>query len=345
MDVRADAMIRFRFHPRLLRMLAIAGALFAAAPACFAHEVAGDEEGPRNLHQLWHTWGWEPGSLIGLALLAGLYGGGLLRLWRASGIGHGIKKWEAWCFLGGWVTLFIALVSPIHPLGEVLFSAHMTQHELLMLVAAPLMVLGSPMIAMLRALPSSAARRLGRFSNSAGWRLFWGAISAPLVAWFIHAVVLWAWHAPALFQATLHNEWIHAGQHTSFLLTAMLFWWAVLHGHRGVVNYGAGVLYLFTTAIHSGLLGALITFARSVWYPDYAGRTQSWGLSPLEDQQIGGLIMWVPACTIYVIAGLAMAAFWLRQSEQRVEEHERAVSLKLASASPIPVIAQTEQPR
>jgi len=188
------------------------------------------------------------------------------------------------------------------------------------------------MIAFLRALPSPAASRLGRFSNTHAWRVTWTAISAPLVAWFVHAVVLWTWHIPAFFQATLHSEWIHAAQHLSFLLTALLFWWAVLHGHKGVVNYGAGVLYLFTTAIHSGLLGALITFARTVWYPDYTGRTDSFGLSPLEDQQIGGLIMWVPACLVYVFAALGMVVGMLRHSDLLSDRRER-LALDTASVA------------
>jgi cytochrome c oxidase assembly factor CtaG len=138
----------------------------------------------------------------------------------------------------------------------------------------------------------------------------------------IHAAVLWGWHAPALFQATLHNEWVHAAQHISFLGSALLFWWALIHGRRGAGEYGLAVLYLFTTAIHSGLLGALLTFARSVWYPDYIGRTESWGLTPLEDQQLGGLIMWVPACLVYIAAGLVLFAKWLQESERRALARE-----------------------
>ena len=88
------------------------------------------------------------------------------------------------------------------------------------------------------------------------------------------------------------------------------------------MNYGLAVLYMLTTAIHSGLLGALITFARTVWYPAYEGKTEAWGLTALQDQQLGGLIMWVPACTIYIVAGLALFAAWLRESERRVLKRE-----------------------
>jgi putative membrane protein len=327
----------------ILLMVALAPTL-ARAHGRFAHHddddaphaagVAANHAPPRVSPlpgDVWRTWGWEPGSLTGLAVTAGLYGVGLARLWRASGAGHGIRKWEAGCFAAGWVTLFVALVSPLHPLGQVLFAAHMTQHELLMLVAAPLLALGRPLIAFLRALPASWASALARASNARPWRAVWGAVASPFGAWLINAGVLWAWHAPALFQATLHNEWVHALQHTSFLAAALLFWYALIHGKRTIVNYGTGVLYLFTTAIHSGLLGALLTFGQTVWYPDYARTTPAWGIAPLEDQQIGGLIMWVPACLVYIAAGLAMFAAWLRQSERRVVARERASAAAAAA--------------
>jgi putative membrane protein len=316
-------MTKPRLNPILL-LTAIALALASFAPTLLAHEIDIEQPAPTNAHDLLRTWAWEPGTLICLALSAWFYAAGLLKLWLASGIGHGIRRWQATCFAAGWLTLVIALVSPIHPLGQVLFSAHMTQHELLMLVAAPLLVLGQPMIAFLRALPPEFASALARASNTRTWRAIWGTISTPAIAWLIHALVLWLWHAPALFQATLHNDWVHAAQHTSFLLSALLFWWAMFHTRRNAESYGVAVLYLFTTAVHSGLLGALLTFARSIWYPAYAHTTQPWGLSPLEDQQIGGLIMWVPACLVYIVAGLVMFAGWLRQSENRVLKRELA---------------------
>src|SRR5205814_8101638 len=192
----------------------------------------------------------EPGSIIALIVSGWLYAQGLWRMWRGGGgvgrVGHGIRRWQAACFAGGWFTLFIALVSPLHPWGSVLFSAHMVQHELLMIVAAPLVVLGQPMAVMLKALPSSAARKLAAWGNSRPWLRVWRFITGAFVAWLIHAIALWVWHVPALFQATLHNEWIHAAQHTSFLVTALLFWWAVVHGHNRALSYGMAVLYMFT---------------------------------------------------------------------------------------------------
>src|SRR3954453_22377254 len=185
-------------------------ALLLSASVSSAHEI-----GPENFDELRTAWAFEPGVVIPLLLAGWLYVRGFRRLRRASQ--HALGATEAWCYGVGWLTLVIALVSPLHPWGSVLFSAHMTQHELLMLVAAPLLVLGRPIIPFLWALPRSTARTIAAWGNNSSWQRIWKTITAPFTAWIIHAVVLWAWHIPALFQATIGNELIHALQHLSFL--------------------------------------------------------------------------------------------------------------------------------
>jgi putative membrane protein len=291
--------------------------LFFTAVPGFSHEAAAPGVGPRSWRELGTAWSFEPGVVIPLALSLWLYGQGVLRLWRTSGAGRGIRWLEFWCYICGWLTLVVALVSPLHPWGSVLFSAHMTQHELLMLVAAPLLVLGRPMIAFLWALPRARARQVSSWTKARWWEGIWHSLSNPLSAWVLHAVVLWAWHIPRLFEATLTSEFVHALQHASFLGSALLFWWALIHGRQRMMGYGLAVLYMFTTALHSGLLGALLTFARTAWYDGYLYTTAAWGLTPLEDQQLGGLIMWIPAGLVYIIAGLALFAGWLRESDRR----------------------------
>jgi putative membrane protein len=286
--------------------------LFGNVNAVFGHGGK-----PHTWHDLWHTWSFEPLVVISLILTAGLFGWGVRKLWRHSGTGKGIRRWEALAFAGGWFALFVALVSPVHAWGRVLFSAHMTQHEILMLVAAPLLVLGRPLIAFMWSLPLAWSRRIGALGKIGWLQNFWGVLTIPVVAWLIHAVALWSWHVPVLFEAVLHNEWVHTAQHLSFLLSALLFWWALIHGRQGWMGYGAAAFYVFTTSLHSGLLGALLTFSRTVWYPSYVGLTASWGLSPLEDQQLGGLIMWIPAGVLYAFAGLVLVAGWLREAEAR----------------------------
>jgi putative membrane protein len=282
---------------------------------------------PHDWHELAGAWAFEPLVVIPLLLTAWVYARGLRRLWREAGTGHGVRRWEAAAFAGGWLALVVALVSPLHPWGNALFSVHMTQHELLMLVAAPLLVLGKPVVASLKALPPGRVQPLLWWTKPAWVQAIWRFITNQFVAWLLHAAVLWTWHAPVLFRTALQSEFVHALQHISFLLSALLFWWAILHRGRGAMGYGVAVLYLFTTAVHSGLLGALITLAGVVWYPEYLGTTQPWGLTPLEDQQLGGLIMWVPACSLYIVAGLAFFAGWLRASGERVRKREaRAIA-------------------
>ncbi len=288
----------------------IAGLILVQAAVAYGHESTAT-----NFERLSSEWVFQPGIVIPLVLSGALYLGGFLRLRKVSP--QALGGIEAWSFLGGWITLVVALLSPLHPWGSMLFSAHMTQHELLMLVAAPLLVLGRPLIPFLWALPRPITLSLTRSAKWRVWRAAWALITAPFAAWLIHAIVLWVWHIPALFQATLHDEFVHALQHISFLGSALLFWWAVIHGRQRAMGFGAAVLYMFTTALHSGLLGALLTFARRAWYPAYNSSTFAWGLTPLQDQQLGGLIMWIPAGVVYIIAGLVLFAGWLRESERR----------------------------
>jgi putative membrane protein len=320
-------------HRSIARLIAVA-VVWMPAAAVYAHTEyallpdSGDgsgiaARGPRNWDELSRAWELEPWVVIPLTLTAYWYAAGLYRIWRDAGPGHGIRGWEAAAFWCGWLALVTALVSPLHPWGSMLFSAHMTQHEILMLIAAPVLVLGKPLVGILKGMPTDAARDLVRLTNARWWRQFWRMLINPVVAWLIHAVLLWLWHVPALFEATLTSDLIHALQHLCFVGSALLFWWAVMQGPHRALNFGIAVLYMFTTALHSGALGALITFARTVWYPAYEQTAPVWGLTALEDQQLGGAIMWIPACTMYVIAGLALAAGSMRCSAQRISRWER----------------------
>jgi cytochrome c oxidase assembly factor CtaG len=193
----------------------------------------------------------------------------------------------------------------------------MTQHELLMVIAAPLLAMGKPLLGFLFALPPKVRTTVGSWTSARSFRRGWLWLSAPLTVWILHGATLWAWHIPALYQATLGSGWIHAAQHTTFLATALLFWWTLIEGRYGRFGYGAAFAYVFTTALHTSMLGALITFTGQLWYPIYAGRTAPWHLSPMDDQQLGGLIMWIPCGVVFVVVGLAMFAAWIGESERR----------------------------
>lgn len=262
---------------------------------------------------LWGWWTWDPLVLLGLALSAFLYIKGLRRLWQRAGVGQGIRKWEAGAFAIGWLSVVIALISPLDPLSDVLFSAHMAQHEVLMLVSAPLLVLGRTLLAFLWAFENRE-----RFALSPRTLSVWHAITSPLAVWVLHALALWVWHVPSLYEAALRDEFVHAVQHLSFFVTASLFWWSLVHGRFGRIGYGMAVFYVFTTAVHSSILGALLTVAPRLWYPIYEARAVRWNLDALEDQQLAGLLMWVPAGVIFLVLGLALFAAWLGEAERRV---------------------------
>jgi putative membrane protein len=182
---------------------------------------------------------------------------------------------------------------------------------MLMLVAAPLIVLAKPLGAFMWSLPAALRHRVGRPFKRRGWQRVWAWLTTPITAWSLHVVVLWGWHAPAWFEASLTNRAVHDLQHASFLVTALLFWWSLARRAPDAV----AMLSLVTTLVHTGVLGALLTFAPSPWYPTYLTRDNPWGLSPLADQQLGGLIMWVPAGAVFILAGLILLAHWLRSLE------------------------------
>jgi putative membrane protein len=267
-------------------------------------------------HWQW-AWSWEPGIVIPLVVMAVLYGIGSWRLRQRNHKRTPINGWQRASFWAGWLTLVVALDSPLHKLGEVLFSAHMTQHELLMVVAAPLIVFSKPLIAGLFALPEPWRVSIGALTKTSLFSAWWNWLSGPLMVWCLHGITIWAWHIPFLYQATLDNEAVHALQHLCFLGTALLFWWTLVHGRYGRLGYGVAFVYVFTTALHTSILGALMTFTQRIWYPLYDGRTAVWHLSPLEDQQLGGLIMWIPSGIVFLVVGLAMLAAWIGESERR----------------------------
>jgi putative membrane protein len=254
-----------------------------------------------------HAWTWKPDAFAASALAASglLYATGLLRMAATRAMP---PRLEIISSIAGWITLAIALLSPIATLSEWLFSVHMTQHELLMLVVAPLLAIGRALVPILFALPKAWRTRI---APAATLRL----ASSPTFVFLLHAVALWVWHLPVLYEAAVLDDRIHLVQHMSFAGTAALFWWGLIRGRYGRLGYGAAFLYIFATAVHSGGLGALLAFSNRAWYELYVQRAQ--GGDALSDQQLGGLIMWVPAGIVMMLFGLAMFAAWLGESQRR----------------------------
>jgi cytochrome c oxidase assembly factor CtaG len=273
-----------------------------------AHELAREAVG---------HWEWEPITIATLLVSAWVYAAGTRNVWQRAGVGRGVRRWQAVCFGTGLVSLAIALLSPVAWLSTVLFSIHMTQHEILMLVSAPLLVFGYPVLAMLWALPRRTRESLGRVAQLSAIARSWHALTGPLTVFVLHAMALWVWHVPRLYEAALRSDAVHAVQHLSFVLTAALFWWAMVHGRYGRLGYGVAVLYIFLTAMHSSVLGALMAIAPEPWYPGYARAGRPWGVDPLADQQLAGLLMWVPSALVFIVFGLALFAAWLGESDKR----------------------------
>lgn len=309
----------FALTVRSAALLAAAAALLPGS--AMAHPGAAPVPG-----ELWSSWNWDLPSLIGIGLSGTLYTLGVRRLWERAGVGRGIARWRLYCFFAGLLAVTTALISPIDAFGKALFSAHMVQHELLMLVGAPLMVLGAPWLAFLWAIPPDWRRSVGDLGRVPAVRRGGAILVYPLTAWTIFAVTLWAWHIPLLYQATLQSDFIHAIQHLSFFGTSFLFWWVLLHpGHSRRTAYGAGIVYVFTTAVHGSVLAALLTFSPSGWYPVYEEPAAAWSLTLLQDQHLAGLIMWVPPGFIYLAAAITVLGLWLQEIERRAERREGVV--------------------
>jgi putative membrane protein len=297
------------------RLVLTLGAMMIATPA-LAHGV-----GPPHAEP---TWSVEPWIVASLALAAGLYGIGFLRLRARSGSGRPERDRLAGLFALGWLCLAGAVVSPLHELGERSFTAHMVEHELMMLVAAPLLVLSRLLSTMIWALPGGGRKALGAAATSRGVQGPWRNLTTPWTATALQAAALWLWHLPMLFDRALASDGWHIAQHLSFLVSALLFWTAMLPRQRRATGLGAPVLCLFTTSVVSGALGALMAFSASPWYARYAEMGMApFGLSAVEDQQLAGLLMWVPGGLVHVGAALALIARALRDHPTTEAAHAR----------------------
>lgn len=283
---------------------------------------------PRPPHDgpWWSAWNWEqPLVVTNLTILTLLYFTGLGRLWSRVGAGKTISCRQAISFVTGMGALFLALVSPIDVYSDELSWMHMIQHMMLMGVAAPLLVAGSPFLVSLWAMPLTWRRGFGtlkrRLERCRPARyLLW----QPVLMWTIFAFTLWIWHVPRFYEATLSDELFHDFQHFSFVAVSCLFWRVLLDPvSRLRLGRGVGVLYLFLTSLHATFLGVFMTISPQVWYPFYESRAPRWNLSALEDQQIAGLIMWMPACFVYAFIAALLLGWWLREEGREVGSSHR----------------------
>jgi cytochrome c oxidase assembly factor CtaG len=259
-------------------------------------------------------WSFEPLVVIPSLLVAVIYWRGSAQLRRRSRTRR--HRYDL-LFWAGLAILALALMSPLHQLGTQMFAAHMIEHELLMVIAAPLLIAARPAATLLWGLPGGLRSLSGTIASLRALRSVWRGMTELWTATLLHTLVLWLWHAPALFRPVLASESVHALQHASFLFSAIVFWAAVLRHESRAYGQGTAVIALFLTSLQAGLLGALLTFSRTLWYPFAPDPFPICGLTRGEDQSLAGLIMWIPACSAYALAAVILMARWLSRMETR----------------------------
>jgi putative copper resistance protein D len=259
-------------------------------------------------------WSLQPVPLVGLVLAAV----GYLALVGSVAVRHPRnvpKRWRTAAFLGGLAAMALALLSPIERYEGSLFSVHMVQHLLLEMVAAPLLLLGAPITLLLRAARPGPRRALLGVLHSLPLRV----LAFPLVAWLLFAAVNWGWHFSTLYDEALENQALHYVQHATFLGAALLFWWPVIGADPSPwrLPHPVRLLYLFLAMPQNSFLGVALMSASSVLYPHYVTNVRDWGPTPLEDQQLGGVLMWVFGDVAFLAGMAVVVVLWMRHEERR----------------------------
>ena len=219
-------------------------------------------------------------------------------------------------FAVGYATLLVALVSPLHALGEQLFSVHMVQHLLMTLVAPPLLLLSRSMPVLLWGLPASERATLGRLAGRPGpLRSVLGGLTLPLVAFWLFILTQWLWHQPALYDWALEERWAHYAEHLTFFLTAVLFWWPVIGAPPlpSPLSYPGRMLYTFCAWMPNTFLGAGLALSSAPLYAAYT----------YDDQQLAGLLMWMPGDVLFAVVLMLLLVAFLQHEQRTAERLER----------------------
>lgn len=270
---------------------------------------------------IWRSWNLDVPILAAMMLATWVYLRGTVHLWERGGRGTGIARWQVATWLGGMATIFVAIISPLDALGAALFSAHMVQHMLLILVAPLLLAASNPLLAALWALPASRRRDVSMmWLGRTRLRQSWHALNHPIVVFGVFALGLWAWHLPRLYDRALGSDLLHQMEHATFFGCSFLMWWCVLEtGKRRGMGHPLALLMLFISTIQSGALGAILTFGRRPLYESHAPWVDAWGLTRLQDQQLAGVIMWIPMGTVLALAAFVIFAQWIRSASTSAE--------------------------
>jgi putative membrane protein len=270
-------------------------------------------------------WTFDPTFLIPLAA-AILYWRGIRRYRRKGG--RRFPPWRQACFGAGIFFSFLALDSPVDTLADWSFTWHMIQHELLMVFAVPCLLLGTPFLPVVWGLPEGFRRRVFvPFARAPAVHRVLKSVTHPVAGLLAYTAVVWIWHLPRFYDAAYANDFIHYGEHFSFVLGAFLFWWNVVtpYPFPAQVNVFLRILLIILSEVPSIALSALITFADTAMYA-YGALPGFWGLTMLEEQQIGGLLMWVGFGTgVRLAAALTVLAVYVRAEEAK-EPWKRAAA-------------------
>ncbi|MBI2087751.1 MAG: cytochrome c oxidase assembly protein [Deltaproteobacteria bacterium] len=267
------------------------------------------------------AWHWRPDVLLLLVLFGFIYARGWLRLRKRSG--RVVYKSQLALYLVGLVSVGVALVSPIHALASALLSMHMVQHLLLLMIAPLCFPLANPVAAFLWGLPRRIRHRVGRlFVRASSFRYGLWVLTFMPVAWSIYVTNLWAWHHPVLYQMALRNIWVHDLEHLLFFSTALLFWWPVVNPAprlHGLISYGYRIVYLIAATLQNTLLGMAISLPERLLYPFYAAVPRLRDLSAINDQALGGGIMWISG-HMYLIPIIVLVYRMLSYEEETLRE-------------------------
>ena len=259
----------------------------------------------------WSRWPIHPSIAIGCTLFLGLYYAGIGPLRRKYGWADSVERWQPICFTLGVLILFVSLNGPLHELSDFfLFSAHLVQHLLLTLVMAPLLIVGTP---------DWLFRALIR--NTVGFGVA-RVLTGPLIAFGLYNIVFSGWHFPMFYNWALENHNVHIIQHLMFISVAVLMWWPVVDPLPELSRMitPLRMVYLFAISIPMAVVSALITLTDSVLYQWYADAERVFSLTPIEDQQLGGLIMWVPGALIFWVAISILFYRWAKDANKEEEE-------------------------
>jgi len=263
--------------------------------------------GTPDLGEFLDVWSLPLLPLISLSIGLILY----LRGWTAARATRRaeLPAWRAGCFVGGLVALWIALASPIDALDDYLLTAHMIQHFILMSVAPPLIVLGVPLVPLLRGLPRAVVRGLRPVFRAKWLRAVGRAVTHPVFAWVAMNVAYLGWHVPAIFELTFRAEWIHDFEHACFFATSLMFWWVVLTPWPARARWPRWMMipYLLSADVLNTILSATLAFSGRVLYPSYAEAPRVCDLTPLKDQIAAGAEMWVLNSLVMLIPAVVIA--------------------------------------